>query len=88
LRRAARTETPPPNLDALALFAGEDAEAVVFYFVQQAGSGWRIDDERRFARADEADRRISRQRGAGVRQTTFMARTCNASPALTRICVV
>ena len=55
MRRAARTATPPPNLDALALFAGEDAEAVVLDLVPPAGSGWRIGDERRFARADEAD---------------------------------
>jgi hypothetical protein len=45
-----------PDLHALALFAGEDAEAVVFYFMQPSWSGWRIGDERRFARADEAGR--------------------------------
>jgi hypothetical protein len=38
------------------MFAGEDAEAVVFYFMQPAGSGGRALDERRFARANEAGR--------------------------------
>jgi hypothetical protein len=43
-----------PDLDALAQLPGEDAEAVLFYFVQPAWSGWRIGDERPLARADEA----------------------------------
>jgi hypothetical protein len=42
-------------MDALALFAGEDA--VVFDFVQPAGTGGRADDERGLARANEAGRR-------------------------------
>jgi hypothetical protein len=43
-----------PDLDALAQLPGKDAEAVVFYFMQPAWSGWRIGDERPLARADEA----------------------------------
>jgi hypothetical protein len=68
---------PGPDVDALALFAGKDAEAVVFYFVQPAGFGGRAIGERGLARADEA--------GGNTRSPAFMAEACNASPASMRI---
>jgi hypothetical protein len=48
-----------PHLGALTELADEDAEAVMLDFVQPAGSGRRAINERRLARADEADRRNS-----------------------------
>src|SRR5262249_58237449 len=54
-----------PDQDALAPLPGEDAEAVVFYFMQPAGSGRRIGDERRFARADEDTMGVG-SRGPGI----------------------
>jgi hypothetical protein len=55
-----------PDLHPLALLAGEDSEAVMLDLVQPAGSGGRAIGERRFARADEADRRMSSPTGRGA----------------------
>jgi hypothetical protein len=55
-----------PNLDVCALLQGDDAEAVVLNFVQPAGSGGRVDDERGFAWSDEADRRAPPPTGRGT----------------------
>jgi hypothetical protein len=52
-----------PDLDALALLQGEDAETVVLDLVPPAGSGGRAIDKRGLARADEADRGISSPAG-------------------------
>jgi hypothetical protein len=57
-----------PDFHLFALLPSKDAEAVVLDFVQPPRSGWRAGGERRFTRADEADRRFLRQRGAGARQ--------------------
>jgi hypothetical protein len=54
-----------PDQDALALFAGQDAKAVVLDLVQPAGSGGRAIGERGLARANEADREISSPTGRG-----------------------
>ena len=54
---------PTPNLDAPALLAGENAESVVLHLVQPARSSWRAIDQRGFAGADEASRRISAPTG-------------------------
>jgi hypothetical protein len=48
-----------PDLRALAQLADEDSEAIMLDFVQPTGSGRRAINERRFAWADEADRRNS-----------------------------
>jgi hypothetical protein len=55
-----------PNLDVCALLQGDDAEAVVLNLVLPAGSGGRVDDERGFARADEAGRRAPPPMGRGT----------------------
>jgi hypothetical protein len=61
---ASETATAP-DLDAFALLADEDAEAVMLDFVQPTGSGGRAINERGFAGADEADRRYSCPAGRG-----------------------
>ena len=52
-----------PDFHLFALLPSKDAEAVVLDFVQPPRSGWRAGGERRFTRADEADRRISSPTG-------------------------
>jgi hypothetical protein len=74
-----------PDLDALALFAGQDAEAVVLDFMQPAWSGWRAVGERWLARANEADREISPPTGRWGAPDNVHAKAFNAAPALTRI---
>ena len=44
-----------PDWDAGTLLAGEDPETVVLDLAQLADAGGRLIDERRLARADEAD---------------------------------
>jgi hypothetical protein len=58
------------DLNLLALFPGEDAEAIVLDFVQPSWSDGRAIHERGFARADEPRRRAPSQPGEGVRQDT------------------
>jgi hypothetical protein len=56
-----------PDLDALALLPGEDAEAVVCHLMHPSWSCGRVGDQRRLARADEPRRRApppGRGRGA------------------------
>jgi hypothetical protein len=52
-----------PDVRQFEPFAGEDAEAVVFHFVQPTGSGGRAIDQNGLTRAHEADRRISSPTG-------------------------
>ena len=59
--RAAAT----PDLRTLTQLADKDSEAVMLDFLQPAGSGGRVIGERRFARADETDRRESSPAGRG-----------------------
>jgi hypothetical protein len=66
---------PAPNLDALALFAGEDAETVMLDFVQPAGpAGGRSASVGSHGRMKPTGG-FRRQRGVGARQITFMAGT-------------
>jgi len=48
-----------PDLDALALLASEDAEAVMFHFMQPSGAGRRAINQSRLTRADEPGRQVA-----------------------------